>query len=109
MKTRKQMRHKRTLAIRRKVLGSLLRPRLSVFRSNTQMSVQFIDDEHAKTLGALSAKGKNHAAAVALGKEVVEFAKKKNITSVVFDRSGYRYHGAVETLANTVREGGIIV
>jgi len=109
MKTKKEMRSKRKLGIRRKVWGTADRPRLAVFRSNTQMAVQLIDDDKAVTIAALVTKAKNIAGAHMLGKEVVALAKTKKIISFVFDRSGYRYHGAVKALAEAIREGGIII
>ncbi len=109
MKTKKDMRLKRKLSIRRKVRGTSARPRLAVFRSNARLSVQLIDDDAATTIASSWTKGKNIAAAKELGTKLVELAKAKKITAVVFDRSGYRYHGAVKALADAVREGGITV
>ncbi len=109
MKTRKEMRIKRKRRIRAVVTGSAARPRLAVFRSGSAMFVQLIDDERGKTLVSKRTMGKNIAAATALGKAIAKIAKEHKISHVVFDRSGYRYHGAVKALAEEIREGGIIV
>lgn len=109
MKNKNAMRLKRKLSIRRKVHGTHARPRLAVFRSNMRISAQFIDDDKAFTIASGWVKGKNVASAIELGRSMVEKAKAKKITTVVFDRSGYRYHGAVKALADSVREGGIRV
>lgn len=109
MKTKKQMRSKRKLAIRYKVKGTQSRPRLAVYRSNTRLSVQLIDDEKAMTLFTKSVIGKNIASARTLGTETVQAIKSQNITSLVFDRSGFRYHGAVKALADVIREGGVTI
>lgn len=109
MKTRKQMRQKRTLSIRHKIRGRLARPRLTVLRSNTRLAVQLIDDEKARTLLSHSVRGKNIEAAKQLGAVVANDIRSKKISSIVFDRSGYRYHGAVKALVEAIREGGITV
>ena len=91
------------------------RPRLSVFRSSKYIYVQVIDDVQGKTVATASSlekdfKGKSGAdstAAVAVGKLIAERAMKAGITDVVFDRSGYRYHGRVKALADAAREGGL--
>lgn len=109
MKNKNETRLKRKLSIRRRLSGTAERPRLAVFRSNTRLSVQIVNDDKAVTIVSAWTKGKNIAAAVALGRTIAEKAKAKKITTVVFDRSGYRYHGAVKALADSVREGGIQV
>ncbi|MEK7074059.1 MAG: 50S ribosomal protein L18 [Patescibacteria group bacterium] len=109
MKTKKEMRLKRKLSIRRRLSGTALRPRLAVFRSNMRLTVQLVDDDRAKTILSAWTKGKNSKAATELGKKIAEMAKAKKITKVVFDRSGYRYHGAVKAIADAVREGGLEV
>ncbi len=103
------MRLKRKLSIRRRLSGTALRPRLAVFRSNMRMSVQLIDDDKAITIISAWTKGKNVKAATQLGHKIAEMAKSKKITNVVFDRSGYRYHGAVKAVCDSVREGGLEV
>ena len=93
------------------------RPRLSVFRSSKQIYVQVIDDAQGKTLAAASSldkdlradlkTGADVAAASAVGKLVAERAKAAGVTQVIFDRSGYLYHGRVKALADAAREGGL--
>lgn len=100
--------------IRKKVFGTAGQPRLSVFRSNKQIYAQIIDDENGVTLASSSsyknkgAEGKAKAeAASVVGKELAEKAGKAGITTVVFDRNGYQYHGRVKALAEAAREGGL--
>ncbi len=102
------MRLKRKLSIRRKIRGTADRPRLAVYRSNTRITVQLIDDDTAATIVSAWEKGKNIAAAKLLGGKVAGLAKEKNITTVIFDRGGYRFHGAVKALADAAREGGLV-
>ena len=93
------------------------RPRLSVFRSSKQIYVQVIDDAAGKTLAAASSldkdlkkdlkTGADVAAASAVGKLVAERAKAAGVSKVIFDRSGYLYHGRVKALADAAREGGL--
>lgn len=109
MKTRNALRNRRKFAIRAKVRGTEGRPRLTVFRSNTMMYVQVIDDQKAKTLLEGSIKGKNMESAQKLGDEIAKKILKKNITAVVFDRAGFRYHGNIKILAEALRTGGIIL
>lgn len=98
-----------------KVSGS--RPRLSVFRSAKNISVQIIDDRSGKTVASASSldkalrddlsKGSGTAAASAVGKSIADKAKKAGVTEVVFDRGGYMFHGRVKALADAAREGGL--
>ena len=104
-------RHKR---VRGKISGTPERPRLNVFRSNTNIYAQVIDDVNGVTLAsassldkAIEGYGGNVAAATAVGKLVAERAKAKGIETVVFDRGGYLYHGRVKALADGAREGGL--
>ncbi|MCJ2034444.1 50S ribosomal protein L18 [Methylobacterium sp. J-068] len=93
------------------------RPRLSVFRSSKQIYVQVIDDAQGKTLASASSlekdvrgglkTGADVAAAQAVGKLVAERAKAAGVSQVIFDRSGYLYHGRVKALAEAAREGGL--
>lgn len=108
IKTRKEMRAKRKLASRTRVHGSAVRPRLAVYRSNTRLSAQLIDDEKKHTILSDSVRGKNKEMAAVLGKRIAEKAKALKITSVVFDRSGFRYHGVVRAVADAAREGGLV-
>lgn len=107
--TIKQVRGKRVVRIRAKVRGTTDRPRFSVFRSNTSLYVQVIDDTKGTTLVALAEKSKNKDTAVKLGAKAAELLKAKGIAAVVFDRGGYKYHGVIKALADAVREGGIKV
>ena len=102
--------------IRKKLQGTLDRPRLNVYRSLNHIYVQVIDDLSGKTLvSASTAEGKketrgtggNVAAAKAVGKTIAERAKAKGVTKVVFDRGGYIYHGRVKALADAAREAGL--
>ena len=103
-------RHKR---VRAKVSGTAEAPRLNVFRSNGNIFAQIIDDEKGNTLVSSSTvelkikNGGNIEAAKMVGKDIAEKAKKKKITTVVFDRGGYQYHGRVEALAEAAREAGL--
>ena len=99
---------------RKKIEGSLARPRLSLFRGASSLYAQVIDDASGKTLlgiatnnKASAVKGKNKAAAENLGKLVAEKCKEKSIETVVFDRGGGKYHGVIKAFAESVREGGI--
>ena len=103
-------RHKR---IRGKISGTAERPRLCVYRSLNNISVQVIDDVAGVTLVSASSYekgavgGGNKAGAFVVGKTIAERAIAKGITEVVFDRGGYLYHGRIEELANGAREGGL--
>ena len=104
-------RHKR---VRAKISGTAQRPRLNVFRSNTNIYAQLIDDINGVTLAsassldeAVKAYGGNKAAAKEVGKLIAQRAADKGITEVVFDRGGYVYHGRVKELAEGAREGGL--
>lgn len=110
-------RERRKLRVRRKVLGTPDRPRLSVFRSLKNITAQLIDDVAGQTLCAASTlskevagqvkKGGNKAAASAVGLILAERARMKGIRKVAFDRSGYRYHGRVKALAEAARKAGL--
>ena len=104
-------RHKR---VRGKISGTAERPRLNVFRSETNIYAQIIDDVAGKTLVSASSLEKGFAcdgtksdAAKQVGQMVAERAKAAGITTVVFDRGGYVYHGRVQALAEGAREGGL--
>ena len=112
-KSRNELRKKRHARVRNKVFGTSECPRLNVFRSNSQIFVQVIDDEKGVTLvssSSLSLKLENAGnieGAKLVGKDIAEKCKAANITNVVFDRGGYLYHGRVEALANSARENGL--
>jgi large subunit ribosomal protein L18 len=108
MKTKKEQRLKRKLRIRAKVNGTKDRPRMAIFRSNTTLYVQMIDDVAGVTICTASVKGASMANAKKLGSDIVALSKKHTIKAVVFDRGGYRYHGVVKALADAVREGGLL-
>lgn len=111
--TNKQ-RLKRHVRVRAKISGTAERPRLCVFRSNANISVQIIDDVSRTTLASASTLekdfteyGGNKAAAREIGKIIAKRALDKGIENVVFDRGGYLYHGRVLELAEGAREGGL--
>ena len=112
MTTKKEQRRiKIKYRVRNKISGTAARPRLSVFRSNKQIYAQVIDDETAKTLVSASSLGmeampkKEQAAKV--GEALAQKAIEAGITTVVFDRNGYLYHGRVKSLADAARKGGL--
>ena len=107
METHYSLRQKRKARIRAKITGSAARPRLSVFRSNTAISAQIIDDAKGVTILIKRMNGKNKAVGKALGLEIAKLALAKGIKTVVFDRSGYRFHGTVKEVADGAREGGL--
>lgn len=112
-KIERQLKIKRR--IRSKVEGCNDRPRMTVFRSNKQISVQLIDDKNGKTIAAASSNVKEIIAqsgtktekAAMVGKLIAEKAQEAGIQSVVFDRNGYLYHGRVKQLADAAREAGL--
>lgn len=100
--------------IRSKIKGTADRPRLSVYKSNTNIYVQLIDDLTGHTLASASSKeldlkGKNVnvTSSKEVGKKIAERAVSNGIQNIVFDRSGYKYHGRVKALADGAREGGL--
>ena len=115
LKKRHDLRRRQERA-RRKIKGSAERPRLSVFRSLRNISVQFVDDGVGRTLLALSTDspefgkgvyGGNAKAAEKLGVMAAEKAKAAGISTVVFDKSGRKYHGRIKALADAVRKAGL--
>ena len=113
--TKPAKRLKRRRRVRAKVTGTAERPRISVFRSNRGIHAQLVDDVAGHTLAAVSwteadlrDKPPMEQAAEA-GKLLAERAKAKGISSAVFDRGGYQYHGRVKAFAEGVREGGLTV
>jgi len=98
--------------VRAKITGTAARPRLAVHRSLKHLSCQLIDDVAKKTLAAssdvkLKVAGTKTAKAQAVGTDIAEQAKKLSVTTVVFDRSGYRYHGRIKALADSARAAGL--
>ena len=120
LKFRKQMsdrlksRAKAKVKIRKKIEGTSERPRLSVFRSSKHMYAQLVDDVTGRTIVSFSSdkveglkSTSNCDAAKAVGVNIANAAKAKNITKIVFDRSGYLYHGRIKALADGAREAGL--
>lgn len=113
---RSKVRVKKHKKIRNKISGTSARPRLCVFRSNNHMYAQIIDDTKGVTLVASSTLDKdieieqknNVEAAKVIGEKIAKKALDKGITTVVFDRGGYIYHGKVKALADAAREAGLI-
>ncbi|MGB0647351.1 MAG: 50S ribosomal protein L18 [Bradymonadia bacterium] len=111
-------RARRKRSIRGKIFGTAERPRLSVFRSNKHIYAQIIDDVAGKTLAATStategvrgdiAEKKKTEAAQLVGLKLAEKCKELSISSVVFDRNGFIYHGRVKAVAEGAREGGLV-
>jgi large subunit ribosomal protein L18 len=114
---RRIARLKRQSRVRKKVRGSVERPRLSVFRSSNHIYAQIVEDVNGRTLAAASTltkevadglKGKGNVdAAKAVGSAIAKKALEKNITNVVFDRNGFLYQGRVQALADAAREAGL--
>ena len=108
----RERRHKR---VRTKVFGTAERPRLVVFRSNRGIEAQLVDDVESKTLAAASwlqlrsLKGDKTKQAAEVGKLLAQRAKAAGVSTAVFDRGGYLYHGRVKALADAAREGGLKV
>jgi large subunit ribosomal protein L18 len=115
-KARRQGRIRRHRRVRKKVHGTAARPRLAVFRSNKHISVQVIDDDAGVTLAAASSveaaqreagAGGSVAAATRVGELVAERAKAAGVTTVVFDRGGFAYHGRIAAVADAARNAGL--
>lgn len=117
-RTRKSMRLMRHARVRRRLTGTADRPRLSVFRALNHVYAQIIDDGEGSTLAAASSVesevrerkdglSKTEVSRV-VGRLLADRAKKRGVTTVVFDRGGYKYHGRVKALADVLREEGIV-
>ena len=112
---RNEVRLARHARVRNKITGSAATPRLNVFRSNSNIFAQIIDDEKGVTLVSASSidkdlkleNGGNVEAATKVGELLAERAKKAKITKVTFDRGGYLYHGRVKALADAARANGL--
>ena len=120
IKTKDDRRQRIKYRIRRRVSGTVERPRLTIFRSVTHMYVQVVDDASGKTIasastveptvkGALAKKatGGNVEGAKAIGKTIAERLIEKGVKRVVFDRNGFLYHGRVKAVADAAREAGL--
>ena len=114
--TKLERRTRIRMRIRKKISGTGEKPRLAVFRSNKQIYVQVIDDLKGVTLLSVSSREKEIAGETGIkkteqarlvGKSLAARCKEKGIGDVVFDRSGYKYHGRVKSLADAAREGGL--
>ena len=118
LKEKFRRRLKRRKGIRKRVFGDKEKPRLSVYRSSKNIYCQLIDDTTGKTLASASTLIKdikdklpyngNVEAAKLVGQKIAEEAAKIGITKVVFDRSGYKYHGRVKALADSARENNLV-
>ena len=114
-KTRSQRRYRRHLRVRKKIRGTVNRPRLAVYRSLKHVYAQIIDDDGGRTLIGLSDQAKEVvaegegkiAASFAVGKLLAKRATAAGIKRVVFDRGGYPYHGRVKAVADGARKGGL--
>ena len=116
-KSRRLQRLRRHQRVRRRVRGSAERPRLAVFRSSKHVEGQLVDDYAGVTLAGFSTRGlKDFKAegsntkveqAYEAGKRLAALAKDKGVTSVVFDRGGFKYHGRIKAFADGAREGGL--
>ncbi len=112
-----RVRKKRVVRTRKKVRGDQQKPRLCVIKSNKNIHVQLIDDENSLTLASTSTLSKdfrttefnkrNQASAKQLGLKIAELAKEKAVKKIVFDRSGFKYHGVIAAVADGAREGGL--
>jgi large subunit ribosomal protein L18 len=117
VKTKEDIRARLHARIRKRLAGSPERPRLAVFRSQSHIYAQVIDDEAGRTLCTASSldkdlkadskRGANVAAAKAVGSLIARRAQEKGVTAVVFDRGGFLYHGRIKALADAAREGGL--
>lgn len=112
-KDRKTIRQRIHARIRRKLRGTAERPRLAVYFSNQNVYCQVINDDEGKTIASASTKEKgatsksNVEAAAKIGQAIAERAAAKGVTSVVFDRAGFSFHGKVKALADAAREKGL--
>ncbi|MDR2978405.1 MAG: 50S ribosomal protein L18 [Rickettsiales bacterium] len=108
-----KIRKARHARVRKKIHGTAEIPRLNVFRSNTHIFVQLIDDETGTTLASSSSielkikTGNNAEGAALVGADIAKKAKEQKIKKVVFDRGGYLYHGRVAALADAARKNGL--
>ncbi|MCD8195520.1 MAG: 50S ribosomal protein L18 [Coprobacillus sp.] len=113
IESKNEARKRRHARVRKKVSGTTSSPRLCVYRSNKNIEAQIIDDTVGHTLVSSSSmtlklkNGGNCEAAAKVGEDIAKKALKKNITTVVFDRSGYLYHGRVQALADAARSAGL--
>jgi large subunit ribosomal protein L18 len=110
LNTKKDLRKRRHARVRGNVAGTPERPRLTVFRSNTAIYAQVIDDTVGKTLASASSKNESGSMtekARVVGQAVADMAKKAGVSKVVFDRGGFKYTGSIKALAESARESGL--
>lgn len=115
MDSKSNARRKIRYRIRKKVIGSAAKPRLSVFRSNMEIYVQLVNDENGTTIASASSREKDIVAqkvnkvekSKLVGAAVARKAAELGIKQVVFDRGGYVYHGRIKAIADAAREGGL--
>jgi large subunit ribosomal protein L18 len=112
--SRTAARRRRHVRLRRKIHGTAQRPRLAVFRSNRYIYAQLIDDEDGRTVAAASSQEQalrertlTVETAAEVGRLIAERAKEAGVSTVVFDRGGYAFHGRVKALADAAREEGL--
>lgn len=108
--TREEYRTRRHFRVRKRVNGTAERPRLVVFRSDKHIYAQLVDDNAQRTIMTVTdngIEGKKVEKSFEVGKKVASLAKEKGVTSIVFDRGGYLYHGRVKAVADGAREGGL--
>lgn len=112
MITKTDRRNRRKLKIRNRVVGSMERPRLSVYRTNQHIYAQLVDDLNSQTILATSdvklEKGTKSEKAKLVGEKLAKLAQTKKISKVVFDRNGFKFHGRIKELAQGAKEGGLI-
>jgi large subunit ribosomal protein L18 len=115
---RNHKRIKRVMRVRKRLKGSALKPRLSVYKSNYHISAQIIDDETGVTLAGIGTMSKelkkngkqsrkSKSTAKEIGTRIAKLAKEKNVEQVVFDRGRFKFHGLIAELANAAREAGL--
>lgn len=111
---KQRLRDRRKKRIRKKITGTAEKPRLSIFRSAKHVYAQVIDDDAGLTIAAVGSfenKGQTNRAGkdrcAELGKKLAEACAAKNVSSVVFDKNGYAFHGRVKAFADGAREGGL--
>lgn len=112
MITKTDKRNRRKLKIRNRVIGTMERPRLSVYRTNQHIYAQLVDDSNSQTMMATSdvklEKGTKSEKAKLVGENLAKLAQAKKITKVVFDRNGCKFHGRIKELAQGAKDGGLI-
>ena len=118
IKTKEDIRGRIRARIRKQLAGSPERPRLAVFRSQSHIYAQVIDDDSGRTLCAASSldkelkgrmkRGSTVDAAKAVGQLIASRAREKGVEAVVFDRGGFQYHGRIKALADAARAGGLV-